>query len=176
VGGSGFCRFHFSKNAQDMGEKNMSSASVWDNPTPTLERPAQSQWSRVTSLVFAAPWVLDALDRVADLARLPRNWDGYGSPQIDPSAIASARRFVANVAFDSLPFPHVVPVLGGSVGLHWRCGDRELEFTFHPEGTVGFLKVLGVDLDRDENLEEGTLRRDQETVGLKFLLWMVGAS
>lgn len=153
----------------------MSSPSVWDRPTPTLERPAQSQWSKVTPLVFAAPWVLDALYRIDRLASLPANWDGYGSPRIDARAIAAARRLVANVAFDSLPFPHIVPVLGGSVGLHWRCGDREIEFTFHPDGTVGFLKVLGADLDREENLEEGTLRRDQETAGLKLLLWMVGA-
>jgi len=125
--------------------------------------------------VSAAPWVLDALYRIDGLANLPGNWDGYASPRIDAKAIAAAKRLVANVAFDSLPFPHIVPVLGGSVGLHWRYGDRELEFTFHPDGTVGFLKVLGADLDREENLEEGTLRRDQETAGLKLLLWMVGA-
>jgi hypothetical protein len=153
----------------------MSSASVWDKPTPTLLRPAQSQWSRVTSLSDAAPWVLEALDAIAGLPRLPHNWDGYGSPQIDIRAVAAARRFVASVAFDGLPFPHIAPVLGGSVGLHWRCGDRELEFTFNPDGAVGFLKVLGADVDREENLEEGTLRRGQETAGLKLLLWMVGA-
>jgi hypothetical protein len=156
-----------------MGEKDMSYAVLEPTCSP-LQKPAQSQWGRVTSL-FAAPWVLEALDGIAGLARLPRNWDGYGSPQIDIRAVAAARRFVASVAFDSLPFPHIAPVLGGSVGLHWRCGDRELEFTFNPDGTVGFLKVLGVDLDREENLEEGTLRRDQETAGLKLLLWMVGA-
>jgi len=154
----------------------MSSASVWDKPTPTLHGPAQSQWSKVTSLSTAAPWVLNALARIEDLTRLQHNWDGYGSPRTDPRAVAAARRFVASVAFDNLPFPHIAPVLGGSVGLHWRCGDRELEFTFHPDGTVGFLRVLGADLDREENLEEGTLRREQEAVdGLKFLLWMVGA-
>ena len=136
-----------------------------------LQRPAQSQWGRVTSL-FAAPWVLEALDRIASLERLPRNWDGYGSPQIDERAIAAARRFVSSVAFDSLPFPHIAPVLGGSVGLHWRCGERELEFTFHPNGEIEFLKALGADLDRDENMETGTLRHEPETAGLKLLLWM----
>src|SRR5437016_6067739 len=111
------------------------SSAVLEPTRPQLQNPAQSQWSKVTSL-FAAPWVLDALDKIAGLAKLPRNWDGYGSPQIDASAIAAARRFVANVAFESLPFPHISPVLGGSVGLHWRCGHRELEFTFHPNGEV----------------------------------------
>jgi len=153
----------------------MSSASVWDRPTPRLQGPAQSQWSKVTSLSTAAPWVLNALDSIEDLARLPHNWDGYGSPRIDPKAIAAARRFVANVAFDGLPLPHIAPVLGGSVGLHWRCGDRELEFTFHPNGEVEFLRVLGADLDRDENMETGTLRHEPDTAGLKFLLWMTGS-
>ena len=152
----------------------MSYTGVFEPACPQLQKPAQSQWGRVTSL-FAAPWVLEALDRIADLSRLPRNWDGYGSPPIDIRAVAAARRFVASVAFDSLPFPHIAPVLGGSAGLHWRCGNRELEFTFQPDGAVGFLKVMGPDLDRDESMEEGTLWRETETAGLKLLLWMVGA-
>lgn len=148
--------------------------AVLEPTRPQLERPAQSQWSKVTSL-FAAPWVLDALDRIAGFARLPQNWDGYGSPRIDPRAIGAARRFVANVAFESLPVPHISPVLGGCVGLHWRCGQRELEFTFQPDGAVGFLKVLGANLDREENMEEGTLLQEPEAAGLRLLLWMVGA-
>jgi hypothetical protein len=150
------------------------SYAVLERTQLQLEVSGQNQWSKVTSL-FAAPWVLDALDRIASLARLPRNWDGYGSPQIDGRAIAAARRFVANVAFDTLPLPHIAPVLGGSVGLHWRCGVRELEFTFQPEGSVEFLKVMGPDLDQEESMEEGTLQRDPESAGLKLLLWMVGA-
>ncbi len=109
----------------------MSYTGVFEPACPQLQKPAQSQWGRVTSL-FAAPWVLEALDRIADLSRLPRNWDGYGSPPIDIRAVAAARRFVASVAFDSLPFPHIAPVLGGSAGLHWRCGNRELEFRCFP--------------------------------------------
>jgi len=144
-------------------------------PTRTqLEKPAQSQWSKVTFL-FAAPWVLEALDIIAALGNLPPNWDGYGSPRIDVRARDAARRFVASVALPSLPPPHISPVLGGSVGLHWRCGDRELEFTVQPDGGIEFLKVLGAELDRDENMEEGTLRHEPETAGLKMLLWMVGA-
>ncbi len=138
-----------------------------------LEKPAQSQWSKVTFL-FAAPWVLDALDRIAALADLPANWDGYGSPRIDVRARDAARRFVASVAIPALSPPHISPVLGGSVGLHWRCGDREIEFTFQPDGTIEFLKILGPDLESDENMEAGTLRHEPETAGLKLLLWMVG--
>jgi hypothetical protein len=108
------------------------------------------------------------------LGNLAQNWDGYGSPRIDARARAAAKRFVASVAFPELPVPHISPVLGGSVGLHWRCGERELEFTFQPDSRVEFLKVLGADLDRDENMEEGTLRHVPETAGLKMLLWMVG--
>jgi hypothetical protein len=149
------------------------SSAVLEPTRLQLQKPAQSQWGRVTSL-FAAPWVLEALDRIAALGDLPPNWDGYGSPRIDIRARSAARRFVANVAFENLPSPHISPVLGGSVGLHWRCGDRELEFTFHPDGAIEFLKVLGADLDREENLEEGSLRHEPETAGLKLLLWMVG--
>jgi len=153
----------------------MSDAAVLERARPQLEKPTQSQWSKVTSLFSAASWVLDGLDGIARLAELPANWDGYGSPRIDPRAIAAARRFVTSVAFNSLPMPHIVPVLGGSVGLHWRCGGRELEFTFQPDGAVEFLKVSGPGLDREESMEEGSLRQEPETDGLKLLLWMVGA-
>lgn len=152
----------------------MSHAAVWEEFQPKLEKPPASQWSSVRHL-DAAPWVLNALNKIAALSGLGPNWDGYGSPRIDARAIAAARRFVASVAFDNLPAPHVVPVLAGSVGLHWRCGSRELEFTFQPDGAVEFLKVLGPDLDNEESMEEGTLRRETETGGLKLLLWMVGA-
>jgi len=152
----------------------MSHAAVWEEFRPQLEKPAATQWISVKHL-DAAPWVLDALNKIAALADLGPNWDGYGSPRIDSRAIAAARRFVASVAFDSLLAPHIVPVLGGSVGLHWRCGGRELEFTFQPDGAVEFLKVLSPDLDREESMEEGTLRQETETGGLKLLLWMVGA-
>ena len=117
------------------------SYAVLERTHTQLGESAQNQWSKVTSL-FAAPWVLDALNHIAALGELPPNWDGYGSPRIDPRAIARARRFVASVAFGSLPVPHVVPVLGGSVGLHWRCGSREIEFTFQPDGAVEFLKAV----------------------------------
>jgi hypothetical protein len=149
----------------------MNSTSVWDCPTPRFPRPAHSQWSKVTSL-FAAPWVLNALDKIAGLSQLAADWDGYGSPRIDPGAIAEARRFVASVAFDGLPVPSVSPVLGGSVGLQWRYGGKEVEFTFHPSGEVEFLKVLGHDLDHDENMETGTLWHEPGITGLKLLLWL----
>ena len=149
------------------------SYAVLERTQPQLSKPPESQWGRVTSL-FAAPWVLEALDGIAALDNLPRNWDGYGSPRIDIRAINAARRFVANVAFENLPVPHICPVLGGSVGLHWRCGERELEFTFQPDGEVEFLKLLGADLDNEENMETGTMRHEPETAGLKLLLWMVG--
>lgn len=156
-----------------MGAKDMSYVG-WA-PTPQLDKPAQShQWSKVTFL-SAAPWVLEALDGIAALGNLPPNWDGYGSPRIDMRARDAARRFVASVAFPNLPLPKISPVLGGSVGLHWRCGDRELEFTFHPDGGIEFLRVLGADLGRDENMELGTLSHEPQTAGLKLLLWMVGA-
>jgi len=151
------------------------SYAVLEPARPQLERPSQNQWSKVITSLFAAPWVLDALDKVAGLAQLPHNWDGYGSPRIDPAAIAAARRFVASVAFEGLPLPNVSPVLGGSVGLQWRYGEKELEFTFHPSGEVEFLRVLGADLTRDENMETGTLWHEAEMAGLKFLLWMTGS-
>jgi len=151
----------------------MSHAAVWERPRLSFEKPAATQWSRVKSLT--APWVLDGLSRIGELAALPPNWDGYGSPRIDRGAIEAARRFVANVAFEGLPIPHVCPVLGGSVGLHWHYGERELEFTLHPDGEVEFLKVLGRDLDRDENMETGTLWHEPEIGGLRLLLWMTGA-
>lgn len=150
------------------------SSAVLEPTRSRLQPPSRNQWSKVTSL-FAAPWVLDALDKIAGLAQLPDNWDGYGSPRLDPAAIAAARRFVASVAFENLPLPSISPVLGGSVGLQWRYGEKELEFTFHPDGEVEFLRVLGADLDRDENMETGTLRHEPETAGLKFLLWMTGS-
>ena len=152
----------------------MSHSAVWEGVLPQLEEPAQNQWSKVTSLFTAAPWVFEVLDRIAALANLPNDWDGYGSPRIDPGAMAAGRRFVASVAFKDLPRPNVSPVLGGSLGLQWRYGEKELEFTFQPNGEIEFLRVLGADLGRDENMETGTLRHEPETAGLKFLLWMTG--
>ena len=63
---------------------------------------------------------------LAELASLPDNWDGYGSPALQAAAFKEAFRLLAAVEQENLPTPHLCPVTGGGVGIEWQVGSRRL--------------------------------------------------
>lgn len=90
----------------------------------------------------APPWP----QALAELATLPDNWDGYGSPGLQAAAVKAAFQLLAAVEKEGLPAPHLCPVTGGGVGLAWQVGSRELEVEILPDGTMGYLTVEGEDM------------------------------
>ncbi len=116
------------------------SLAVYGRPAPALEEPAtNSQLSRVVPLSYATDNVLASLRRIAELMRLPDNWDSYGSIPIQPAAARRAIQVLLAAETEFPPPPRIVPVSGGGLQIEWAYGNRELEIEMLPDGSVEFL-------------------------------------
>lgn len=67
------------------------------------------------------------------VAELGRDWDSYGAPPVDPDAVYSAIRLVADFAklTSPVPFPDVGPTPDGGVLLRWDLGATEVDVVYH---------------------------------------------
>ena len=120
-------------------------------------------------VILESTWAISPIRAVLELASLPENWDGYGSPSISVEVVNQAIRLVLDVArlgIDPLPEPFVGPTAGGGIILEWNLGKRELSLSVLPDGMVEHVKS-----DSGEPLEEG-----QATWALLrgLVSWLVG--
>ncbi len=92
------------------------------------------------------------LDKLAELSELPENWDGYGSPGIQPVVKETASDLIETLHKAGAPMPHFAPVSGGGIQLEWRKKNRELELEILPNGEIAFLKA-----PEPGEMEEGIL-------------------
>lgn len=61
------------------------------------------------------------------LLRLPKNWDSYGSRQIDLQCVLAAIDLMNKISVRGFPTPNIAPLSGSGVQLEWCLGRRELE-------------------------------------------------
>ena len=80
------------------------------------------------------------LSGIETLERLGPNWNGYGSPPIDPEIIGSSRRFILSLPDDLVSVPQVVPMTRGRLQFEWHCGARHLELEFETATTIHYLR------------------------------------
>lgn len=108
------------------------------------------QWSGVKSLQSPA-WLKEIYDRISALKELEENWDSYGGLPVADGAISRIRVLLSNLDIGDMPKPHVAPLPDGSIGLHWRVADRDLEMEIEPNGSVHYLQtnVGGESIPRD---------------------------
>lgn len=137
------------------------------------ERTYREQWTAVR--VLERPRVMECLRIISDLGALPPNWDGYGSPGIARRAVSVAAQIVFEAPLEYLSTPHVCPVSGGAVGLHWTAGRKELELTILPNGAVEYLAVPGQQTDGEPPAEEGVLNPGREGDVRRWMQWLIEA-
>jgi hypothetical protein len=133
------------------------------------EPPAGAQWSSVAPLATAPPW----LKALAELARLPDNWDGYGSPPLQPRALSTAIRLLSAIDADELPTPELCPVTGGGIGITWQLPPRRLEIEVLPDGSLEYLAVAAEPGAGVETIREGHLTSDRRRTVRRLLYWLV---
>src|SRR5207244_13379829 len=128
------------------GGSEMIAAHVLPQPA-WWTQPPPSQWVEVISLFDASerPWLLSAADDVLKLATLPDNWDGEGSPRVQPSTLTKAVELLCKLGTAVEPMSHVSPVPGGGLQLEWFLPDRYLEVEVFPDGSAEYLTRRGHD-------------------------------
>lgn len=115
------------------------------------------------------PWLSSALADVARIAKLPPDWDGYGSPQVGAKEREQAIQLLASIAYKDLPAPCIVPVSGGGIQLEWQHCGRELELEIIAESQeLTFLQVY-----EDGTTEEGSYPIADLTKTRELLDWLI---
>jgi hypothetical protein len=100
---------------------------------------------------------LGTLGRIEQLARLPHDWNGYGTDRAALDVIEAASRFIDHLPPDAISTPQVVPMTRGRLQFEWHRGNRSLELEFETPTFVHYLKY-----DPDQAMEEeATLSLDE---------------
>lgn len=103
--------------------------------------------------------------RLEALLELGSGWDGADAHHLDPDALVTAARVIAQAISTGLPEPELFPVPDGGVQVEWRSGPVELELEIEP----GHRAVLFVCDDEQTGQQiDGELPRDRSRLALAF--------
>ncbi len=137
------------------------------SPTSPSNSFYSEQWEPV-SLTFGMPLALQQMfDKLAALASLPENWDGYGSLPLQPLAKKTASNLLRMIFLHGLPIPHFVPVSGGGIQMEWQKNKREMELEVLPNGEILFLVV-----DQTGRMQEGSLPHSLSPTMQALAAWL----
>jgi hypothetical protein len=107
-------------------------------------------------LVERAPWLYSALARLSELYQDGRDIPGFGNFKIDASTTAAVRKILAQVGkFADLPIPNIGVFSGGGVSVTWIMGERQVTYSFWPEGTLTYSKEVGGEISEDDEVPPG---------------------
>jgi hypothetical protein len=82
-------------------------------------------------------WLSEVKEKMAELLRLPPNWDSYGARPIRPDCVEYGLNTVlARCAPPATPSPAVVPLNTGGILLEWHCRQIDLEVRIEEPGRV----------------------------------------
>jgi len=143
-----------------------------------LEGPEKTMATTVdkTPRSGAEDWRSSALEEVAKLARLPENWDGYGSPPLAEHAVRTTIDLLRAVEGNEVSAPHLCPVTGGGLGILWQAATRRLEIEVVPDGSIEYA-ALAREEGAEHAVQEGCVaagRSDEVRHLLKRLIgWLV---
>jgi hypothetical protein len=133
---------------------NLATNSFVMDPRSSAEAPGYSVNEDIP-VAGVDPWKRATFHKIAEMARLPRNWDGQGSqaPQmvVKDAAIELIRTIPSGVVDVA---PRVVPVSGGGYHFEWSHGERELEVSVERNGKIETLRVEnGMPLDDESQMD-----------------------
>ncbi len=87
-------------------------------------------------------WQSGVVARLAELERLPPNWDGEGALPVSRRHANRANAFLSRIMDPMSPAPEVAPLADGGVQLEWRLGgNTRLDFISDDEEPAGVLLV-----------------------------------
>ena len=110
-----------------------------------------------SAIVGRAAWLPQLRERVAELAALRPNWNGYNERQIHSSALSRALGVVNDLDLDREPW--LVPLADGRVQLEWHSGDDEVVVEIPPDGSATVFTLIDqvedeFDLDNTRGLHQ----------------------
>jgi hypothetical protein len=102
-------------------------------------------------------WLKPTITRAANLLALPTNWDKFGAPRIEPTAIQNAIDTLSLFMADRSSLPQWTPTRNGGVQLDWHERGIDLEIAFErdrPDGYAVFSDLENPDDDWDGSVNQ----------------------
>ena len=130
------------------------------SPHDLLEKPVA-----VGSIVTSHPSLLPAIGRIAEMAKLPANWDGEGADPPTASAVAAACYLIEAVpahgtrhACERVPPATSSPIPDGGLQIEWKGRHARIDVQANPDGSYGYLVKWGSGADaKYEESDEDSL-------------------
>ena len=119
-------------------------------------------------------WKDKVLEGLEKIANLPEDWDGEGSPKIDPKLLGSVRSLLWQVAGADVPELQnlfVVPISGGGFQIEWDSDKKHLEISFGDNIHAMFLTEETV--DEKVQMVSGEFDSDNRNALVWLLRWFV---
>ncbi len=76
-------------------------------------------------------WKARVDQRLAELSKLRRDWDGYGADPITSTVLNFAGAVLESVMTTHSPAPSIVPTHGGGLQLEWHVGGIDVELMIY---------------------------------------------
>lgn len=102
------------------------------------------------AVVAARPSLLPALDRIAELAKLPAGWDREDAEPATAGSVAAACYLIEAVAetqerrgFGRVSPATSSPIPDGGLQVEWEGADARVDVQANPDGSYGFLAKWG---------------------------------
>jgi len=127
-----------------IGDSMPRASRPWIRILPPYPTGGPSGCLTETSRQFSAPppevpeWFHGLAEDIADLTRLPKDWDSYGGGPIDQETAQAAINAIYRILIPGLPRPVVFAESAGGVGFEFHASDRELTMIIHPSGQISF--------------------------------------
>lgn len=84
------------------------------------------------------PMILNAIKRLYAMEELKEGWDSYGSKALDKAVIAPVLKFLFLSHHRGSPYPRLMPLGSGGIGLRWETPEKEVDLDIQPGGIFEF--------------------------------------
>ena len=131
---------------------------------PEVQR--STQWTPVVRTYGLTPAQRSLYARLRELAALSENWDGYGSPSIQPRTISQATTVLQLLARLPIASPQIFPIAGGGIQFEWQSETAELELEILPDGHFEYLIA-----DSRREMREGRVPEYSDAFICRLVQW-----
>jgi hypothetical protein len=139
---------------------------VWINVRMPERSDDRSSVATTAVVPASSGWYWSAVRTLDELAALPIDWDGDGSPAPDPRVLG-VLRVLGGLRHPQTPEPDVVPDAGGGVALYWTYQGRRLELHFMSPEELSALRVT------PDGLVQETLSPSTPAHAQRYVDWLL---
>ena len=148
-----------------LADAPLSGREVADTYDPSEEQPQSFAWvwhlprPRLLAELDQAAWYPEVASRLAELMRLPRDWDSYGGVAVNQRSAARALWFLSRSLERDSDAPWVVPLGDGGVQLEWHRPGFDVEIVFSESGNEAtvFDEARGIEWEGDPEAARSVL-------------------